>query len=45
MLRLMEYGLFAVSLLIVIGLILRVPRGAAAKPLKSPEAEKGQEKG
>ena len=43
MLRLMEYGLMAVSLLVVAGLILRGPRGAAKA--ESPEEEKGQEKG
>lgn len=45
MLRLMEYGLMAVSLLVVAGLILRGPRGNAAKTEQSPEAEKGQGKG
>ena len=41
MLRLMEYGLLAVSLLVVLGLILRGPREDAAKPGESPESEKG----
>jgi hypothetical protein len=46
MLRLMEYGLLAVSLLVVLGLIMRSPRDTAVKPADSSEAEKGQaEKG
>jgi hypothetical protein len=45
MLRLMEYGLMAVSLLVVAGLILRGPRESAAKTERSPETEKGQGKG
>jgi hypothetical protein len=45
MLRLMEYGLMAVSLLVVAGLILRGPRGAEAKPAENSETEKGQGKG
>jgi hypothetical protein len=44
MLRLMEYGLLAVSLLVVAGLILRGP-GDDAEPAESPEAQKGPEKG
>jgi len=43
MLRLMEYGLMAVSLLVVIGLILMSPRGSAAKPVESSsDSENGQ---
>lgn len=47
MLRLMEYGLIAVSLLVVLGLIVMTPRGSAVKPAESSSAaEKGQsEKG
>jgi hypothetical protein len=45
MLRLMEYGLMAVSLLVVAGLILRGPRESGAKRAESPDAEKGQENG
>ena len=45
MLRLMEYGLLAVSLLVVLGLIFRSPRDASAKPAESGSAENGQEKG
>jgi len=37
MLRLVEYGLLAVSLLTVIGLILMTPRPPAAKPAESTE--------
>jgi len=39
MLRLMEYGLLAVSLIVVAGLIMRGPRTPDAKP-----AESGEEK-
>ena len=42
MLRLVEYGLFAVSLLTVIGLIMMTPRGSAPKPAESSEPEKRQ---
>jgi hypothetical protein len=46
MLRLVEYGLLAVSLLTVIGLILATPRVApsipAAKPVENTEPEAGQ---
>jgi hypothetical protein len=42
MLRLVEYGLLSVSLLIVIGLILMTPRGSAPKPVEDAETEKGQ---
>ncbi len=42
MLRLMEYGLLAVSLLVVAALILRGPRDAAAKAVEDVEPEKGQ---
>ena len=42
MLRLMEYGLMAVSLLVVVGLIMRGPRSGEAKPAESAEADKGQ---
>lgn len=47
MLRLMEYGLMAVSLLVVLGLIVMTPRGSAVKPAENgSEADKGQsEKG
>jgi len=45
MLRLMEYGLLAVSLLVVLGLIMRSPRDTAVKPTGGPDAENGQEKG
>lgn len=41
MLRLVEYGLLAVSLLTVMGLILMTPRVPAAKAAESSEAEKG----
>ncbi|HTD56898.1 MAG TPA: hypothetical protein VK670_16025 [Silvibacterium sp.] len=44
MLKLMEYGLMAVSLLVVAGLILRGPRESGAK-MENSEAEKGQGKG
>jgi hypothetical protein len=44
MLRLMEYGLMAVSLLVVAGLILRGPRTPEVKPADSGE-EKGPKKG
>ncbi len=37
MLRLVEYGLLAVSLLTVIGLILMTPRTPAAKAAESTE--------
>jgi hypothetical protein len=37
MLRLVEYGLLAVSLLTVIGLILMAPQGPAPKPAENPE--------
>jgi hypothetical protein len=40
MLRLVEYGLLAVSLLTVVGLVLMTPREAARKPAESTEAEK-----
>ena len=40
MLRLVEYGLLAVSLLIVIGLILMAPRTPAAKRAEDSKAEK-----
>jgi hypothetical protein len=40
MLRLVEYGLLAVSLLTVMGLILMTPR-VPAKAAESSEAEKG----
>ena len=43
MLRLMEYGLMAVSLLVVVGLIMRGPRGAG-KPAESSQPEKEQQK-
>jgi len=39
--RLVEYGLLAVSLLTVIGLIMMTPRTPAPKPAESSEAEKG----
>jgi hypothetical protein len=42
MLRLVEYGLLAVSLLTVIGLILMNPQTPAQKPADSSDAEKGQ---
>ncbi len=42
MLRLVEYGLLAVSLLTVAGLIMMSPRGPAPKPAENSEAEKGQ---
>ena len=42
MLRLVEYGLLAVSLLTVIGLILMTPRGTAPKPAESAEAKEQQ---
>jgi hypothetical protein len=41
MLRLVEYGLLAVSLLTVIGLIIMTPRTPAVKPVED-EAEKRQ---
>jgi hypothetical protein len=41
MLKLVEYGLMAVSLLTVIGLILITPRVPAAKAVESSEAEEG----
>ncbi|HZD49313.1 MAG TPA: hypothetical protein VE178_11260 [Silvibacterium sp.] len=41
MLRLVEFGLMAVSLLVVVGLVLMSPRGAEAKPAESSETEKG----
>ena len=37
MLRLVEYGLLAVSLLTVVGLILMSPRTPASKPAESSE--------
>jgi hypothetical protein len=40
MLRLVEYGLLAVSLLTVIGLIMMTPRAPAPKPAESSEAKK-----
>ncbi len=39
MLRLVEYGLLAVSLLTVIGLILATPRVAPPKPAENVEPE------
>jgi len=44
MLRLVEYGLLAVSLLTVIGLILITPRTPAPKPVESSD-EKPQGNG
>lgn len=41
MLRLVEYGLLAVSLLTVAGLIMMSPKTPAPKPAESGEAEKG----
>ncbi len=41
MLRLVEYGLLAVSLLTVVGLITMSPRSPAPKPAEGSEAEKG----
>jgi len=45
MLRLVEYGLMAVSLLVVLGLIMRGPRSGEAKPADSAETDNGQGKG
>jgi hypothetical protein len=42
MLRLVEYGLLAVSLLVVVGLVMRGPRGAAAKAGDGSEHENEQ---
>jgi len=42
MLRLVEYGLLAVSLLVVVGLIMMTPRTPEVKPAESTEAEKSQ---
>ena len=42
MLRLVEYGLLAVSLLTVIGLILMTPRAPAPKPAENTEPETRQ---
>jgi hypothetical protein len=42
MLRLVEYGLLAVSLLTVVGLIMMSPRTPAPKSAESGEAEKPQ---
>jgi hypothetical protein len=42
MLRLMEYGLLAVSLLVVVGLVLMTPRTPEVKPAENGEAEKGK---
>ena len=42
MLRLVEYGLLAVSLLTVVGLIIMSPRGPDPKTAEGAEAEKGQ---
>ncbi|HUA98294.1 MAG TPA: hypothetical protein VMA34_08210 [Terracidiphilus sp.] len=42
MLRLVEYGLLAVSLFVVVGLIMRSPRAPAPGTAENGEAEKGQ---
>ena len=45
MLRLVEYGLLAVSLLTVVGLIMMSPKAPAPKPADSGEADKGLPEG
>jgi len=40
MLRLVEYGLLAVSLLTVIGLIMMSPRSSESKPVEGSDGEK-----